>query len=59
LSYRGAFDFHCCKAAHGGFALSAPRSKPSALPMVGADIEDDQVRKMARQRNCDTYVSEK
>jgi len=44
--------------ARAGFALSAPRSKPRHTDGKVPTSRTIQVRKMARQRNCDHYVSE-
>jgi hypothetical protein len=58
-SYLGAFDFQLLQGGARRLRFVSAAEQAECIPMVGADIEDDQVRKMARQRNCDHYVSEK
>jgi hypothetical protein len=58
-SYLGAFDFQLLEGGARRLRFVSAAEQAECIPMVGADIEDDQVRKMARQRNCDHYVSEK
>jgi hypothetical protein len=59
-SYLGAFDFQLLQGGARRLRFVSAAEQAECIPMVGADIEDQQVRKAARQRHCDhTYVSEK
>ena len=58
-SYLGAFDFQLLQGGAQRLRFVSAAEQDECIPMVGADIEGDQVRKMARQRYCDHYVSEK
>jgi hypothetical protein len=58
-SYLGAFDFQLLPGGAQRLRFVSAAEQDECIPMAGADIEGDQVRKMARQRYCDHYVSEK
>lgn len=59
-SYLGAFDFQLLQGGARRLRFVSAAEQAECIPMVGADIEDYQVRKTARQRDCDHYyVSEK
>ena len=57
-SYLGAFDFQLLQGGARRLRFVSAAEQAECIPMVGADIEVDQVRKTARQRYCDHYVSE-
>jgi hypothetical protein len=56
-SYLGAFDFQLLEGNGRRLRFVSAAEQDECIPMVGADIEADQVRKMARRRNCDHYVA--
>ena len=58
-SYLGAFDFQLLPGGAQRLRFVSAAEQAECIPMVGAEIENDQVRKAARQRYCDHYVSEK
>ena len=58
-SYLGAFDFQLLQGGARRLRFVSAAEQAECIPMVGADIEGDQVRRTARQRYCDHYVSEK
>jgi hypothetical protein len=54
-SYLGAFDFQLLQGGARRLRFVSAAEQAECIPMVGADIEDHQVRKAARQRDCDHY----
>jgi hypothetical protein len=58
-SYLGAFDFQLLGGGARRLRFVSAAEQAECIPMRGTDIEDHQVRKAARQRDCDHYVSEK
>ena len=55
-TYLGAFDFELLQDNGRRLRFVSAAEQPECIPMQNADIESDQVRKMARQRACDHYV---
>jgi hypothetical protein len=58
-SYLGAFDFQLLEGNGRRLRFVSAEEQAECIPMAGAGIEGDQVRKMARQLYCDHYVSER
>jgi hypothetical protein len=55
-TYLGAFDFEVLQGNARRLRFVSVAEQPECIPMQGAYIASDQVRKMARQRVCDHYV---
>ncbi|MBX9648800.1 MAG: hypothetical protein K2X57_17295 [Xanthobacteraceae bacterium] len=55
-AYLGAFDFELLQGNARRLRFVSAAEQAECIPMRGAYIESDQVRKMARQRACDHYV---
>ena len=55
-SYLGAFDFQLLQGSARKLRFVSAAEQAECIPMRVADIGDHQVRKMARQLNCDHYV---
>jgi hypothetical protein len=54
-SYLGAFDFQLLQGGARRLRFISAAEQAECIPMRGVGIESDQVRKMARQRDCDHY----
>ena len=55
-TYLGAFDFELLQDNARRLRFVSADEQAECIPMRGAEIESDQVRKMARQGECDHYV---
>ena len=58
-SYLGAFDFEVLPGGAERLRFISAAEQAECIPMVGAEVGDDQVRKTARRRYCNHYVAEK
>jgi hypothetical protein len=54
-SYLGAFDFQLLQGGARQLRFVSAAEQAECIPMVGVGLESDQVRKTARQRDCDHY----
>ena len=55
-TYLGAFDFQLLQGNARRLRFVSAAEQPECIPMRGADVARDQVRKIARQNECDHYV---
>jgi hypothetical protein len=54
-TYLGAFDFELLQGKSQRLRFVSAAEQAECIPMRGADIARDQVRKIARQSECDHY----
>jgi hypothetical protein len=54
-TYLGAFDFELLQGKSQRLRFVGAAEQAECIPMRGADIARDQVRKIARQSECDHY----